>query len=97
MRRVAISSAATSRFSKATERPIFDIACEPCFDILKESGKDVDAVLFSTCATEQYSSTIMSEMLGLKPKVSQRIDNLCNSGTNAIGRNFTLRKTSRWR
>jgi acetyl-CoA C-acetyltransferase len=90
VRRVAISSAATSRFAKAAERPIFDIACEPCFDILKESGKDVDAVLFSTCATEQYSSTIVSEMLGLKPKVSQRMDNLCNSGTNAIATAYSL-------
>ncbi len=90
MRRVAISSAATSRFTKASDRPIFDIACEPCMDILKENGKDVDAVLFSTCATEQYSSTIISEMIGVKPKVSQRVDNLCNSGTNAIATAYSL-------
>lgn len=90
MRRVAISSAATSRFTKASDRTVFDIACEPCIDILKKSGKDVDAVLFSTCATEQYSSAIIAEMLGLKPKVSQRMDNLCNSGTNAIATAYSL-------
>lgn len=90
MRRVAISSVATSRFTKATDRTIFDIACEPCIDILKKNGKDVDAVLFSTCATEQYSSTIIAEMLGMKPKVSQRMDNLCNSGTNAIATAYSL-------
>ena len=84
MRRVAITSAATSRFTKASEKPIFELACDPCIDIVRDFGKDIDAVMLSTCATEQYSSTIVSEMLGLKPKVSQRVDNLCNSGTNAI-------------
>lgn len=90
MRRVAISCAATSRFTKASEKTVFDIACEPCIEILKKSGKDIDAVLFSTCAAEQYSSTIIAEMLRLKPKMSQRMDNLCNSGTNAIATAYSL-------
>lgn len=92
MRRVAISAAATSKFTKATERPIFDIACEPCIDVLKSHGdkRDIDAVLFSTCSTEQYGSTIISEMLGMAPKMSQRVDNLCNSGTNAIATAYSL-------
>jgi acetyl-CoA C-acetyltransferase len=91
VRRVAISAAATSKFTKAIERSIFDVACEPCIEILKSYGsKDVDAVLFSTCATEQYGSTIISERLGVKPKMSQRVDNLCNSGTNAIATAYSL-------
>lgn len=90
MHRVAIASAATGRFTKASDRPIFELAYEPCIPILKEAGKDIDAVLLSTCATDQYSSTIVSEMLGLKPKVSQRIDNLCNSGTNAIASAYSM-------
>lgn len=90
MRRVAIASAATGKFTKASDRPIFELACEPCIEILKDAGKDVDAVMLSTCATDQYSSTIVSEMLGLKPKMSQRIDNLCNSGTNAIASAYSM-------
>lgn len=90
MRRVAIASAANGRFTKASDRPIFELACEPCIPILKEAGKHIDAVLLSTCATDQYSSTIVSEMLGLKPKVSQRVDNLCNSGTNAIASAYSM-------
>jgi acetyl-CoA C-acetyltransferase len=90
LRRVAIASAATGRFAKASDRPIFELACEPCINVLKEVGKDVDAVMLSTCATDQYSSTIVSEMLGLRPKVSQRIDNLCNSGTNAIASAYSM-------
>ena len=90
MRRVAIASAATSRFTKASEKPIFELACEPCFEIVRDFGKGIDAVMLSTCTTEQYISAIVSEMLGLKPKVSQRVDNLCNSGTNAIASAYSM-------
>jgi acetyl-CoA C-acetyltransferase len=72
--------------------PLLELACEPCAEILKNgvSGKEIDAVLFSSCATDQYSSTIMSEMLGMCPKVSHRIDNLCNSGTSAVASAFSM-------
>ncbi len=71
---------------------LLELACEPCAEILKNgvSGKEIDAVLFSSCATDQYSSTIISEMLGMRPKVSHRIDNLCNSGTNAVTSAFAM-------
>jgi acetyl-CoA C-acetyltransferase len=92
LRRVAIGSAASTKFTKESGKSIFELACEPCIKILKQSGigKNVDAVLVSTCATDQYSSTIVSEMLGIKPKVSHRVDNLCNSGTNAIASAYAL-------
>jgi acetyl-CoA C-acetyltransferase len=71
--------------------PLLELACEPCAEILKGvSGKEIDAVLLSSCATDQYSSAIISEMLGMCPKVSHRIDNLCNSGTNAVASAFSI-------
>lgn len=93
MRRVAISSWATSKFAKDSKMPLLELACEPCADILKRndiSEKEIDAVLFSSCATDQYSSTIISEMLGMHPRISHRIDNLCNSGTNAVASAFAM-------
>jgi acetyl-CoA C-acetyltransferase len=70
---------------------LLDMACEPCAEILKNgNSKEINAVLFSNCATDQYSSTIISEMLGISPKASHRIDNLCNSGTNAIASAFSM-------
>lgn len=90
MRRVAIASAATTKFTKISEKPIFELACDPCVEIVRDFGKGIEAVMLSTCATDQYSSAIVSEMLGLKPKVSQRIDNLCNSGTNAIASAYSM-------
>lgn len=89
MRRVAIAASQTARFTKTSEKSIFELACEPCIDIVK-TGTDIDAVLLSTCSTEQYSSTIVSEMLGIRPKISHRIDNLCNSGTNAIASAYSM-------
>ncbi|MGI0028721.1 MAG: thiolase family protein [Nitrososphaera sp.] len=93
MRRVAIVSQASSNFSRDSEKGIFDLACEPCIDILRNSSverNEIDAVLLSSCTTEQYSSTIVSEMLGIKPKISYRLDNLCNSGTNAVASAYSL-------
>lgn len=90
MRKVAIASAATTKFTKASCKSIFELACEPCIPVLKESGKDVGAMLLSTCAPDQYGSTIVCEMLGLRPRVSQRVDNLCNSGTNAIASAYSM-------
>jgi acetyl-CoA C-acetyltransferase len=87
VRKVAISSYATSEFIKNSNSSIFELACKPCIDILKNSKlskRKIDAVLFSTCSAEQYSSSILCELLGIKPKISHRIDNLCNSGANAV-------------
>ncbi len=87
MRKVAVASYATSNFVRNINSSIFELACQPCIEILKDSSlgrEEIDAVLFSSCSTEQYSSAIISEMLGIKPKVAYRMDNLCNSGTNTI-------------
>lgn len=100
MRRVAISSWSTSKFTKDSKHTtsshissVLELACEPSAEILKKhdiSASEIDAVMFSSCAAEQYCSSILSEMLGLRPKVSQRIENLCNSGTNAIISAFAM-------
>ena len=69
------------------ESSIFELACNPCLEIFKKTNIDrteVDSVILSTCSTLQYTSSIVSEMLGIKPKNSYRLDNLCNSGTSAI-------------
>jgi acetyl-CoA C-acetyltransferase len=93
MRKVAVSSWASSKFSKGSKMSLFDLACEPCIQLIRESGisaKQIDAVLFSSCATDQYTSAIISEMLGIQPRISYRIDNLCNSGTNAVASAFAI-------
>ncbi len=93
MGRVAISSSATSTFTKRSKKSLFELACEPCVRLLSNQGisaNEIDAVLFSSCAADQYSSAIISEMLGIQPKISHRIDSLCNSGTNAVVSAYAL-------
>jgi acetyl-CoA C-acetyltransferase len=93
MRKVAVSSWATSSFTKGSKMSLFELACEPSVQLIRDndiSAKEIEAVLFSSCATDQYSSAIISEMLGIHPRISQRIDNLCNSGTNAVASAFAI-------
>ena len=87
LRKVAIISSQSSKFTKDSNLSLFELACQPCIDILKEGviyKDDIDAVILSSCSTDQYSSSILCEYLGIKPKISYRMDNLCNSGTNAV-------------
>ena len=87
MRKVSIVAGVTSEFRKGTDNDIPQIALESAVKLLKDTGFPrnlLDAVIVSSCSSDQYLSSIISEMLGVTPKISHRIDNLCNSGTNAI-------------
>ena len=46
--------------------------------------KQIDAVLVSTNNNSKYLSPILSEMVGIQPKIAHSIESLCNSGTNSI-------------
>ena len=88
MSRVAIVDQSTSKFTKDAVVSLEEIACEPCKEILarhKNTDLQIDSVFLSTTADIQYGSTIVSEYLGLKPRISQRLDNLCNSECNCFG------------
>ena len=77
----------TSEFRKGTDIDIVHIALESALKLLKDTGFPrnlIDAVIVSSCSTDQYLSSVLAEIVGVTPKISHRIDNLCNSGTNAI-------------
>src|SRR6187402_998876 len=96
MSRIAIVDESTSEFNKDTSLSLQQLACEPCKTIMQNSRKadvKIDAVILSTTSDIQYGSTIISEYLGIKPTISQRLDNLCNSGTNAIVSAYSLIKS----
>ena len=96
MSRVGIVDQSTSKFTKDTLLSVEELACEPCKEILerhKNTDLKIDSVFLSTTADIQYGSTIVSEYLGLKPRISQRLDNLCNSGTNAIVSAYSMIKS----
>ena len=45
---------------------------------------DIDAVLVSTNNNSKYLSPILSEMIGIQPRIAHSVESLCNSGTNSI-------------
>ncbi|HLE35021.1 MAG TPA: beta-ketoacyl synthase N-terminal-like domain-containing protein [Nitrososphaerales archaeon] len=87
MQRVAVAGYGLTKFRKNNDS-LYTLACESARDLFRNSKnlvqEDVETVLVSTCDNAQYTSSIISEMLGLKPKISHRIENMCNSGGNAI-------------
>jgi acetyl-CoA C-acetyltransferase len=92
VRKVSIIGGKTSEFRKDTEINVCHLATESTIPLLKQTGFPrnlIDAVIVSSCSTDQYLSSIIAELLGIKPKISHKIDNLCNSGTNAIISGFS--------
>ncbi len=95
MSKVAVVACATSKFRKDSSS-LLDVSCQPCIEILRENSiykKYIDGIILSTTSNVQYGAAIISEYLDIKPKISQRIDNLCNSGTNAILTGYSLIKS----
>lgn len=87
MNKVAITNFGNTKFSHD------DISIESCLlsstKALFEqnsnlSKNDIDAVLVATNENKKYLSPILSELSGIKPKISHTVENLCSSGTNAI-------------
>ncbi|HEY6536542.1 MAG TPA: thiolase family protein [Candidatus Nitrosocosmicus sp.] len=83
----AIDSSHTSVFQKISDYTLPELSCKSIINLLgntKIDKKEIDGIIVSSCSNEQYLGNIISEMLGLNPKISTKIDNLCNSGTSAI-------------
>ncbi len=50
----------------------------------KINRNDIDTVLVSTNNNSKYLAPILSEMVGIQPKIAHSVESLCNSGTNSI-------------
>jgi acetyl-CoA C-acetyltransferase len=87
MPKVAIVGYGQTKFSKDNFKieSVLQNATKNLFDSTSNlSQKDIDAVLVSTNNNSKYLSAILSEMIGIKPKIAHTIESLCNSGTNSI-------------
>ncbi len=87
MNRVAVAAAGITKFSK-TEKPL-DLMMLSSIRQVFENAKnleqnDVDVVLTSTNANRNYIANIVSELSGIRPKISHSVESLCNSGTNSL-------------
>lgn len=85
--KVAITSTDTQKYMKLTGRSVAELASKSILDLLIASPLnriEIDGLIVSSNSQELYLSNIISEMSGLKPKFSTRVENLCNSGTSGI-------------
>lgn len=90
--KVAIAAYSTIKFS-LDNTPIENLlvsATRQLFENTKNiSQKDIDAVLVSTNNNRKYLAPILAELTGIAPKISHSVENMCNSGTNAVVSGFS--------
>ncbi|MDA0756335.1 MAG: beta-ketoacyl synthase N-terminal-like domain-containing protein [Crenarchaeota archaeon] len=87
MSRVAIVGTGQTKFSKEdddVEKLLFESANRCIQSTNNCDSKDIEGVLVSTNNNSKYLGAILSETMGIQPKISHSIEHLCSSGTNAI-------------
>ena len=87
MNRVAIVGTGQTKFSKDDkdiERLLFESSSDCIQSVNNSDSNNIEGVLVSTNNNSKYLGAILSETMGIRPKISHSIENLCSSGTNAI-------------
>jgi len=87
MNKVAIVGTGQTKFSKDDgdiEKLLFESASKCIQSMNNYDPKNIDGVLVSTNNNSKYLGAILSEIIGIQPKISHSIEHLCSSGTNAI-------------
>ncbi|MFM8658549.1 MAG: thiolase family protein [Candidatus Nitrosotenuis sp.] len=90
--KVAVAGYSNTKFS-LDDTPIENLlvsATRQLFQNTKNlSQKDIDAVLVSTNNEKRYLAPVLSELARIAPKISHSVENMCNSGTNAVVSGFS--------
>ncbi|MDC0063866.1 thiolase family protein [Candidatus Nitrosopelagicus sp.] len=87
MNKVAIVGTGQTKFSKNdadVEKLLFESANDCIKSVNNYDSNTIDGVLVSTNNNSKYLGAILSETIGIQPKISHSIEHLCSSGTNAI-------------
>jgi len=91
--KVAIVSTNNLKNTKLSATTTAELASKSILNLLSQttmSKSEIDGLIVTSNSQEIYLSNIVSEMCGLKPKFSTRVENLCNSGTSGILMAFSL-------
>ena len=87
MKKVGIISYGITPFTKEDQK-IETVLLKSARNLFENNSSvdrnDIDAVLVSTNNNAKYLSPVLSEMIGIQPKIAHSIESLCNSGTNSI-------------
>ena len=87
MNKVGIAAYGIIPFTKNDEK-IETIMLRSLKDLFKTNPsikqEQIQSVIVSTNNNSKYLAPVLSEMAGIKPKISHTIESLCNSGSNSI-------------
>ena len=87
MNNVAIVGTGQTKFSKDdgdVEKLLFESTKNCIQSVSNCEPKDIEGVLVSTNNNSKYLGAILSETMGIQPKITHSIEHLCSSGTNAL-------------
>jgi acetyl-CoA C-acetyltransferase len=93
---VAIDSSNTQKFTKASDSTPAELASKSIIELLggtQIQKHEIDGLIVSSSSSDSYLGNIVSEMVGIKPKFSTKVENLCNSGTSGIMLAYSLIKS----
>ena len=86
MKKVAVVGYGNTKFS-TDDIPIESLLLESTkevFNTTSNLSQDlIDGVIVSTNDNSKYLGAILSELSGIKPKISHTVEHLCSSGTAA--------------
>ena len=83
MSKVAIVGTGQTKFSKDDEdieKLLFESASNCIQSVNNCDSNNIDGVLVSTNSNSKYLGAILSETMGIQPKISHSIEHLCSSG-----------------
>ena len=83
---VYASAYGLAKFRK-DDTSIYSLAIESARDLINRFKVDkgsIDGLIIATSSIEPYLASIVAEMLGIKPKVAYKHEQICSSGTSAI-------------
>ncbi len=87
MRKVGIVAYGITPFTKE-DLKIESVLLESAKNLFEHNShidrNNIEAVLVSTNNNSKYLSPVLSELVGIQPKIAHSIESLCNSGTNSI-------------
>jgi acetyl-CoA C-acetyltransferase len=93
---IAIDSSNTQKFTKTSDFTTADLGSKSIIDLLGNTRiqkAEIDGLIVSSSSNDSYLGNIISEMVGIRPKFSTKIENLCNSGTSGIMLAYSLIKS----
>ena len=93
---IAIDSSNTQKFTKTSDLTPAELASKSIIALLRKTliqKAEIDGLIVSSSSNDVYLGNIVSEMIGIRPRFSTKIENLCNSGTSGIMLAYSLIKS----